>query len=113
MGSDGFWADMIGCGSAILGALTASLALVYIRKLSGPGRVKMHWTVQTFWFMFGLLLFNPAWQYLVFSDKFADYSVELFVWTCVMAMIFVAQQSLFVAALGFVDAGSVAVINYL
>lgn len=101
---------------AIIGALTASLALVYIRKITSEEYCKgnqIFWSVQTFWFMFGLLNSSALWQYFAFDYRRTEYSLELYLWTFAMGVIFVVQQSLFVVALKIVGAGSVAVINYL
>jgi drug/metabolite transporter (DMT)-like permease len=108
----GFLNDMIGCSFAIASAITASLALVYIRKLAS-GEFKINWTINTLYFMIALNLINSLWEFGRPSPKVTLYSGEMYLWALVIGLIFVAQQSLFTAALSFTEAGGLAVINYL
>lgn len=80
---------MIGCSFAILSAITASLALVYIRKLAS-GKFKINWTINTLYFMIALNLINSIWEFGRISPKVTVYTMEMYLCSLVIGLIFVA-----------------------
>jgi drug/metabolite transporter (DMT)-like permease len=54
--------DLIGCFFGCLAATTMALAMVYTRKLAS-GQYKIHWSSQTFHYVFAGLIMNSIWGF--------------------------------------------------
>ena len=69
--------DLIGCGIALVAALNAALAIIYIRKLAD----QVHCALQPMYYMLGMAVFCPIWSLVIPVKNVEDltlYSWELY-----------------------------------
>jgi len=57
--------DLIGCFLGLLAAFCASLAMIYLKKLSS----ETHFSLVTFYYMVGSSILSPVWSQFILSKQ--------------------------------------------
>ena len=78
--------DLIGCTFGFLAAVSMAIGMIYTRRLAS-GTYKIHWSVQTFYYVFAGLIMNAVWGFIKPSLKQTHYSAEFYLWAVGLAMI--------------------------
>ena len=78
--------DLIGCTFGFLAAVSMAIGMIYTRRLAS-GQYKIHWSVQTFYYVFAGLIMNAVWGFSQPSMKQTQYSYEFYFWASGLALI--------------------------
>ena len=104
--------DLIGCGLALIAALNAALAIIFVRKLAD----QVHCAITPMYYMMGMCIFCPIWLLVIPIQKATDltlYGYELYLAIFGLALVYFVQQSTMAKSMEYNTVGIVQVILYL